>query len=147
MQPLLLNRRARMEYLILEEMEGGLVLTGQEVKSLRLKRGNLLESFVRVVNGEAFLLNAQIQRYDFSPGKSYDPTHSRKILLHKRQVRQLEEFLQTKGFTAVPIMIGVSHNFIKVLIGIGKGKKQHERKDELKKRDLKRDEQRILRGK
>lgn len=139
MEPLLVNRKARAEYSFIDEMEAGLVLSGPEVKSLRAKRASINEAFVRLLGGEAWLVNANIQQYDFTPGKVYDPTHSRKLLLHKREVNKLAEMLSTKGMTAVPLMIGISHHYLKVLIGVGKGKKTYERREELKRRDLDRE--------
>lgn len=144
MQALVVNRFARHEYSIIEVMEAGLVLTGPEVKSVRLKRINLKEAFIKVVGDEAHLVNANIQQYDFSPGKTYDPTRSRKLLLHRRQIEQLKEFLQVKGMAAVPLAVGVSHHFIKVEIGIGKGKKQYEKKDILKQRDIQRETKKAM---
>ncbi len=144
MQPLVLNRYARHQYSIIETMEAGLVLTGPEVKSVRLKRVNLKEAFIRILGNDAFLVNANIQQYDFSPGKAYDPTRSRKLLLHRRQIEQLKGFLQVKGLTAVPLALGIAHHFIKVEIGIGKGKKQFEKREELKKRDIEKETKRAM---
>jgi len=144
MESLILNRRARKDYTVIETLEAGIVLSGQEVKSVRLKRADLHESFVRILNGEAFLVNAVIQQYDFTPGKTYTPTRSRKLLLHKKQVRQLQEFLETRGLTAVPLMMGIDKHFIKVLVGIVKGKKQYEHKEELKRRDIDRETKAVM---
>ena len=139
MEPLITNRRARHDYAFLEYMEAGVVLSGPEVKAVRLKRASLHEAFIKVVGNEAFLVNANIQQYDFSPDKPYDPTRSRKLLLHKRQIETLREFLQVKGMAAIPLALGITHHFIKVDIGIGKGKKQYQKKEELKKRDIDRE--------
>lgn len=139
MEPLITNRRARHDYAFLEYMEAGLSLTGPEVKSVRMKRASLHEAFVKVIGDEAFLVNANIQQYDFTPGKPYDPTRTRKLLLHRRQIETLREFLQVKGMAAIPLNLGVTHHFIKVDIGIGKGKKQYQKKEELKKRDIERE--------
>lgn len=147
MIPLLENRRARKDYTIESQLEAGVVLSGPEVKSLRAKRGSLSESFVRILGHEAFLINARIEPYGNAAHISYDPTRSRKLLLHRRQITELTEKLQSKGMTAVPLIIGVSGNYIKLLIGIARGKKQHERKQELKERDLRREAERELRGK
>lgn len=144
MTPLVVNRFARHEYSILEVMVAGLVLTGPEVKSVRLKRVNLKDAFVKIIGNEAYLVNANIQQYDFSPGKIYDPTRMRKLLLHRRQIEQLKEFLQVKGLTAVPLAIGVLHKFIKLEFGIGKGKKQYEKRDELRRRDIERETKRAV---
>lgn len=147
MTPLIVNRHARHEYSIIESMEAGIVLTGPEVKSIKLKRVNLKDAFVRILGDEAFLVNANIQQYDFTPGKMYDPTHSRKLLLHRRQIELLKEMLQVKGMTAVPLAMGLTHNFVKVSIGIGKGKKHFEKKEELKKRDIERETKRAIKYK
>lgn len=144
MTSLLVNRKARAEYTILDEIEAGVVLAGSEVKSLRLKRGSINEAFVRILGSEVFLVNAQIDQYDFSPGVTYDPKRSRKLLLHKRQIEKLREELSTKGYTAVPLMIGLKGNYIKVRFGVGKGKKTYERKEELKRRDIKRETERAV---
>lgn len=147
MIPLIENRKARMDYSILDTLEAGIVLTGQEVKSLRAKRASIHDAFVRVLSGEVYLINARIEKLQTVAHVSYEPTQSRKLLLKKKQIRYLEEQLHTKGLTAVPLMIGTHKNFIKVLIGIGKGKKTYERKEELKARDLQRESSRELRGK
>lgn len=147
MIPLIENKKARMNYTILDTIEAGIVLTGQEVKSLRAKRVAIHDAFVRVLSGEVYLINARIEQLQNVAHIAYEPTQSRKLLLKKKQIRDLEEQLHTKGLSAVPLMIGTHKNFIKVLIGIGKGKKTYERKEELKARDLQRETSRVLRGK
>lgn len=147
MIPLIENKKARMEYAIIDTLEAGIVLTGQEVKSLRAKRVSIHDAFVRVLSGEVYLINARIEQLQNVAHIAYEPTQSRKLLLKKKQIRDLEALLHTKGLTAVPLMIGTSKNYIKVLIGIGKGKKTYERKEELKQRDLQRESSRELRGK
>lgn len=144
MIPLIENKKARMNYAILETLEAGIVLNGQEVKSLRAKRVSIHDAFVRVLSGEVYLINARIEQLQTVAHVEYEPTQSRKLLLKRKQIRDLEEQLHTKGLTAVPLMIGTHKNYIKVLIGIGKGKKTYERKDELKSRDLKRESDRSL---
>lgn len=147
MEPFIINRQARRDYTIIDQMEAGIVLSGQEVKSLRQKRASITQAFVRLIGSEVFLINAHIQPYQQVEHITYEPTQTRKLLLKRSQIRQLEEMLQTKGLTAIPLMIGESHHFLKVLVGIGKGKKQYERKEELKRRDLSREQQSILKGK
>ncbi len=144
MIPLIENKKARKDYTILDTIEAGIVLTGQEVKSVRAKRLSIHDAFVRVLSGEVFLINARIEQLQNVAHVSYDPTHSRKLLLKRKQIKDIEEQLHTKGLTALPLLIGTHKNFIKVLIGIGKGKKTYERKEELKKRDLKRESERSL---
>jgi SsrA-binding protein len=147
MIPLIENRKSRRDYTILETLEAGVVLNGMEVKALRAKRANISDAFVRVLSGEVFLVNARIEQLQTVAHITYEPTQSRKLLLKKSQIRDLQDKLHTKGLTAVPLMIGTHKNFIKVLIGIGKGKKTYERKEELKQRDLKREQKKELRGK
>lgn len=144
MTPLIENRKARKDYTIVDTLEAGIVLTGQEVKSLRAKRGVISDSFVKILGNEAFLINARIEQHQTTAHLNYDPTMSRKLLLHRRQIRMLEEVTQTKGHSAIPLLIGVKSNFIKVLIGIGKGKKSVDRKEELKQRDLRREQDSLL---
>lgn len=121
-----------------------MVLTGPEVKSIKLKRVSLKEAFVKIVGDEAYLVNANVQQYDFTPGKTYDATHSRKLLLHRKQIEQLKEMLQVRGLAAVPLAMGITHHFIKVLIGIGKGKRNYEKREELKKRDISKETKRAM---
>lgn len=139
MDILIYNSHAKRDYVLIEEMEAGIQLNGQEVKSVRLKRASLSEAYVRVLNHEVYLVNAHIQQYDHSPGVAYDPTRSRKLLLHQRQVRILEESSQQKGLTIVPLAFGLSHHFIKLKLAIARGKKQFERKRELQQRDIQRE--------
>lgn len=147
MQPLVLNKFARHEYAIIDSMEAGVVLTGPEVKSVRLKRVNIKDAFVKIIGDEAYLVNANIQQYDFSPGKTYEPTRSRKLLLHRRQIEALKDWLQVKGMTAVPLALGLTHQFIKLEIGIGKGKKNFEKKEVLRNRDLERETRKAMKFK
>lgn len=144
MIPLIENRKSRRDYTITDTLEAGIILNGQEVKSLRAKRANISDAFVRVLSGEVFLVNCRIEPLQTVAHVEYDPTQSRKLLLKRKQIADLEEKIHSKGLTAVPLMIGTHKNFIKVLVGIGKGKKTYERRDELRKRDLKRESERSL---
>lgn len=132
---------------MVETFEAGIRLTGSEVKMLRLKRGSLVGAHVRVLNGEAVLLNAQILPYPFSRNDDYDPKSTRKLLLHKREILKLQQAQETKGLALIPLSIGVAHNFIKVRVAIARGKKVYERREELKKRDLQRESERELKRK
>lgn len=144
MEVLVENRKARSEYFILETFEAGMQLTGSEVKMLRTKRGSLVGAHVRVLNGEALLLNAQILPYPFSRNDDYDPKRTRKLLLHKREILKLQESQHTKGLALIPLAIISKHNFIKVQFAIARGKKQYERREELRRRDLQRESERDL---
>ncbi len=144
---LLENKKSRHDYTTLETLQAGIVLSGQEVKSLRAKRAHISEAFVRILSGEVYLVNARIEQLSSVAHVQYDPTRSRKLLLQKKQIRTLQEKIETKRLVAYPIAIGLEKNFIKVLIGIGKGKKTFERKKELQARDLEREARRDLKSK
>ncbi len=142
MDVLLENKKARMEYSFQESFEAGVQLLGPEVKMLRAKRGSLLGAHVRVVGGEAVLLNMQIQANEYARNDEYDPKRTRKLLLHKNEILKLQQAQGMKGLTLIPTMVGVKRNHIKVMVAIAKGKQQYERRDELRKRDMMRDAER-----
>ena len=140
------NRRAGFDYEILETLEAGLVLTGPEVKAVRGKQMKLSGSFVTFHNGEAYLLNTHISKYKYSNVKDYEPEKSRKILLNKKQIAYLTGKLQEKGLTIIPLSVYTKGRKIKVEIGIGRGKKQFDKKRVIKEREEKRDIKRALKG-
>ena len=144
---LLENRKARQEYEILQTQLAGIVLSGGEVKSLRNKSGSFTGSYVKIIGGEAFLLNAQITPYAFANNIDYDPKRTRKLLLKKKEIAELMEAENIKGFAIVPLNFELIDNKIKLKIGVGRGKKQYERRAELKKKAIERDVQREVRGK
>lgn len=135
----LLNRRARYEYEILDKLEAGIVLTGPEVKSLRLGRGSLVDAFVQIRSGEAYMVNATINKYEFSREENYDPTRSRKLLLHKDQIYTLEQKVSGANLTLIPLEIYPKRGNFKVMVGLAKGRQQHDKRERLKKRDLDRE--------
>ena len=147
METLIENRKARSEYFLVENFEAGMRLTGGEVKMLRLKRGSLVGAHIRVLNGEAILLNAQILPYPYMRNEDYDPKRTRKLLLHKREILKLQESQETKGLAIIPLEIILHKNFIKLKLAIAKGKKQYERREELRRRDMQRDTDRDLKKK
>ena len=147
MQILIENKKARLEFFILESFEAGLKLTGSEVKMLRAKRGSLVGAHIRVLNNEAILLNAQIMAYPFARQEDYDPKQTRKLLLHKREILKIQEAQETKGLAIIPLAIILKHNFMKLQLAIARGKKQYERREELRRRDLQRESERELKRK
>lgn len=147
MSVLLENRKARAQYSILDTHEAGIVLSGGEVKSIRMGRASLAESFVRVTDGEAFMVNMYVHPYGFADNKGYDPRKPRKLLLHKREIVQLQSKIVGKGVTIVPLKIYEKRNKFKVQIGLVRGKTQVDRRKELRERDLNREVERALRGK
>lgn len=135
----ILNPQARLKYFIKEGFEAGIVLTGFEVKSVRAGKVDLSRSFARILGGELFLINAFIYPFQ-QPTKDYQPSRSRKLLIHKSQLHSLVGKLSSKGLTLVPLLIYEKRNLIKVEIGIASQKKKVDRKKEI----IKQDEQRQL---
>lgn len=133
--PLAQNKKAFADYEILEKIEAGIVLTGAEVKSVRGAHVNLKGSFVEISPRlEAFVRNIHISPYKMAPQTGYDPTHKRKLLLNKKEILQIKAHLDTKGFTVVPLDFHLTGNRIKLLIGVCRGKKKYDRRNELKKK-------------
>lgn len=139
MERLVENRKARAEYTILDQYDAGIMLSGGEVKMLRSHRGSLVGAHVRVVQGKVILLNAQIPAYPFSRNEDYEPTQTRTLLLHAKEILKLDEAQNTKGLSIIPLEIFAGKRFIKVRIAVAKGKKQYERREDIKKRDLQRE--------
>lgn len=136
------NKKANFNYQILESFEVGIVLSGQEVKSLRLGRGDLSDSFAKVQNGEVFLKNAFIPPYQNAVVKDYDPKRDRKLLMHKDQIRGLVGSTNN----LIPLSIYEKHNFFKVDLGIATSKKKFDKRRVIKARDEKRKIEQDLRG-
>ena len=136
MAKLVLNKRASYDYFLLDRYECGVVLTGAEVKSIRGGRVSLQDSFVRVKNNEAYLVNAYINPYNFADSRHYDPRRERKLLLHKKQISELAAMVGGKNTTIVPVSMYDKNNSIKVEVAIGKGKKQFDKRAAIKKKDM-----------
>jgi len=140
------NRRARYDYAISETIEAGLVLTGSEVKSLRAGKGNINEAYAGARDGEIFLLNAHISEYNQARGGGHEPLRPRKLLLKKREVAKLLGAVQREGMTLVPLKIYFNDRGIaKAELGLGKGRKAHDRRDRIKERDWERQKSRLMR--
>lgn len=139
------NKKASHDYFIEETIEAGVVLTGTEIKSIRLGKANLRDSFARVSNGEAFLLNMHISPYEQGNRFNVDPTRTRKLLLHKGQIAKLIGQTKERGYALVPLKLYMKNGFCKVLIGVAKGKKNYDKRESIAKRDAERDMQRALR--
>jgi SsrA-binding protein len=142
-----LNRRARHEYEILETFEAGLVLTGSEVKSLRDGRANITDAFGVVNGGELWLLNAHIAPYEKGGYVNHEATRTRKLLLHKREITKLIGALERKGLSLIPMELYFAPNGIaKIRMGLGRGKKAHDKREDLKAKEAARDIARALRS-
>ncbi len=140
------NRKARAEYEILERFQAGVELNGAEVKSIRLKSASLQGSFVKVIGQELFLLNAQVTPYKFARQEDIDSRRTRRLLVHRRELIKLQEITTQKGKTLIPLSFELAHNLIKLNFAVARGKKQFERKEDIKKRDLKRELGREMKG-
>lgn len=136
---LVFNKKAQHEYTISKKFIAGVVLSGSEVKSLRLQQASLNGSYIKEMSGELFLINAQINAYSFAKQEDYDPKRSRKLLLKKSELDSLIEASRQKGFAIIPMAFFLSHNLIKLEIALAKGKKEYEKREDLKKRDLQRE--------
>ncbi len=139
------NKRAKYDYQILETFEAGLVLKGYEVKSIKTGRMSLKGSYVIIRDNQAFLLNAHIPAYQpKNTPQNYDPEHSRKLLLHKKEIKYLTGKSEEKGLTLVPIKVYTKKDKIKLEFGIGKGKRKTDKRETIKKRETQREIERKL---
>ncbi len=147
MSTLATNSRATHDFLLLEKFEGGLVLTGAEAKAAKLGHVNLKGAFLHVRRGELFLCGMHIGAYP-QAGKNiaYDPTHDRKVLVHKKELHKLAGRAGTERLTIVPISVYTAKNLVKVGFALARGKKQFEKRDAIKKRDIDREMQRSIRA-
>ena len=140
------NRKAHFNYQILEEYEAGVVLTGPEVKSVRLGQTSIKEAFATVREGEIWLTNAHISPYKPAGDKQFDPTRSRKLLLNKSEIDSLTGKVLAGGVTIVPLKIYGKNGKIKVLLGLAKGKKKYDKREKIKKREAEREIERNLKN-
>ncbi len=141
------NRKALHEYFILETFEAGMALFGSEIKSLRLKDCSLDSAFVRMDKGEAYLFNMHIKPYAFNTHTSLDPTRTRKLLLHRKEINKLTAANEIKGQTIVPLEIYLKNGWAKAKIALAKGKKIYDKRETLKKKDLSREMERGFKNK
>ena len=142
------NRKARFDYNITDTIEAGIVLLGSEVKSLRLGKASIREAYASSENGEFFLINFNIPIYSLSAkGQSHDPKRLRKLLVHKKEQNKIFGLIKKEGFTVVPLSCYFNEKgFVKVLLGLAKGKKQVDKRQTIKKRDWDIAKQRLLKG-
>ena len=136
------NRKARFEYTITETYEAGIVLNGTEVKSLRLGKANLVDSYGTIKNNEAWLLSLHISVYEHGNINNHDPVRDRKLLLNSREIRKLIGKTKEKGFTLVPLRLYFKNGKVKVELALAKGKKVYDKRESIAKRDYERDKER-----
>ena len=144
MVPTILNHKARRDYLITETYEAGLELKGTEVKSLRAARASIDESFGRIERSQCWLYNAHIAAYEQGNRWNVDPLRPRRLLLHKKEIDQLAGKLIVKGMALVPLKIYFTKGFAKVLLGLGKGKSQVDKRETLKRKEANREIERAI---
>lgn len=143
----IINKKALHNYHILEHLEAGIVLSGAEVKSIRGGRLDLGEAYVKILSGEAFLVGANIPRYNQTTDTQYDAQKSRKLLLHKDQINSLIGKTSGKGITLVPVSLYEKNNRFKVELGLAKSKKEFDKREIIKEKDHQRRIEQELRGK
>lgn len=140
------NRKARYEYEVLDTLECGIQLVGSEVKSLRQGRMSIDEAYGRVDRGEVWLVGLDIQEYTFANQQNHDPRRRRKLLMHRREIKKFAAQAYEKNLTLVPLKMYFKRGRAKVLMGICRGKKQYDKRESMKKRDVQRDIDRAMRA-
>lgn len=135
----IINRKARFDYFIEEEYEAGIALTGTEIKSIRNGNCNIKDCYGIVKNGEIFLLNMYIGEYKEGNIFNHDETRSRKLLLHKKEIKKISQQIELNGLTLVPLKGYFKDNHFKILLGVCRGKKTYDKRETIKERDLKRE--------
>lgn len=140
------NRKANYDYEIVETIEAGIVLKGTEIKSIRDGKANLKDSYAIVKNNECFLLNMHISHYKEGNIFNHEETRTRKLLLHKKEILKLNNKITLDGFTLIPLKLYFKGNKAKILLGIAKGKKNYDKREAIKKRDIERDLRARMKG-
>ena len=138
----ILNRKARYDYNILDEYEVGIVLTGTEIKSIRDGKMNIKDSYAIIKNEELYLLNAHISNYDKGNIFNHEENRTRKLLMHKKEIKKLHNKMVLEGYTLIPLKVYFVRGRAKILIGLAKGKKNYDKREDIKKRDIEREMQR-----
>ena len=135
----IINRVAKYNYQIFDTFEAGIVLTGTEIKSIRNGKANLKDSYAIIKNGEAFLLNMHISAYEEGNRFNHNETRTRKLLLHKKEILKLNDKIRLDGYTLVPLKLYFKKNIAKIELALAKGKKDYDKREAIKERDIKRD--------
>ena len=130
------NKKAYFNYFIEDELEAGIALVGTEIKSVRKGSVNITDSYVRIKNNEAYIINMFIEKYDSGSIFNHDPSRERKLLLHKKEIKKLLEKVQKESYTLIPLKIYLKNGKAKILLGIARGKKLYDKRASIKERDL-----------
>lgn len=144
--PTIENRKARHEYRVHETFEAGVVLKGTEVKSLREGNASLSEAFAYMQDGEVWLRDMYIKPYKQGSWANHEERRSRKLLLKKREIAELDKAVNRKGFTIIPLKLYFKRGYAKILLGIAEGKKKYDKREDIKERDVKREIDRKVKG-
>jgi SsrA-binding protein len=136
------NRKAHFEYFLLEHFEAGISLQGSEIKSIRAGQISLTEAYIKVDEREAWLINAHIAPYDPASRNNHDPKRARRLLLHRKQIREMWDAVRQKGVTIIPVQVYLKESRAKLDIAIAKGKKLYDKRSEIAKRDIEREMER-----
>ncbi|MCD5325254.1 MULTISPECIES: SsrA-binding protein SmpB [Pontibacillus] len=140
------NKKASHDFFIEDTFEAGIVLKGTEIKSIRAGRVNMKDSFARVNKGEVFLHNMHISPYEQGNQFNHEPTRMRKLLLHRKEINRLIGETQQQGYSLVPLKMYIKNGVAKVLLGLGKGKKKYDKREDLKRKQAKRDIDRAIKN-
>ncbi|WP_017553706.1 SsrA-binding protein SmpB [Heyndrickxia coagulans] len=140
------NKKASHDYFIEETYEAGIVLQGTEIKSIRAGRVNLRDSFARVEKGEVFVYGMHISPYEQGNRYNHDPLRPRKILLHKKEIDRLAGVTKEKGYALIPLKIYIKNGYAKVLLGVGRGKKNYDKRESLKRKEAAREIERAFKA-
>lgn len=140
------NRKAHFDYEITETFETGIVLTGTEIKSIRIGKANLKDSYGIIKNNEVYILNMHISPYEQGNRFNHEETRTRKLLLHKSEILKLRDKLEKEGFTLVPLKLYFKKNKAKILLGLAKGKKNYDKREAIKEKDILRQTQKELKN-
>ncbi|MCC7259911.1 MAG: SsrA-binding protein SmpB [Alphaproteobacteria bacterium] len=144
-RPVSENRKARHEYFVEDTVEAGIILKGTEVKALRVGRVNIADSFAGERDGKMYVFNMHIGEWEGGNRNNHEPLRARELLLHKREIKKLLGLAKVQGYTLVPLKVYFNKRGIaKVLLGLAKGKKQYEKRESIKERDWKREQQRVM---
>ncbi|MBR3199264.1 MAG: SsrA-binding protein SmpB [Bacilli bacterium] len=133
------NRKAKHNYQIFETIEAGIVLTGTEIKSIKAGKANIKDSYANIKNDEVFLINMHISSYDNGNIFNHEETRTRKLLLHKKEIYKLRDKVRLEGYTLIPLKVYLNKGKAKIMLGVCRGKKDYDKREDIKKRDIERD--------
>ena len=142
----ILNKKARYDYELLDKYEAGIALTGTEIKSIRNGQANLKDSYAVIKNNEVYLLNMHISAYKQGNIFNHEETRTRKLLLHKNEIRKIKEKIEIKGLTLVPVKLYFKGGIAKIELAVARGKHTYDKKETIKERDIKREADKALKG-